>query len=199
MKSVVSIYPRPIDESKPGLIPGVFQMPAGSFENPQVLHVQHSTCPVYAFDGKSIPTTIVSDEIANSIVNDFIAASVAVTEDAQPGLFTIDGHLTIEEIKKKYADKLKEINERQNRWFASLVALADDDWSKTRQHRQISDLQRDAARALNLEREWLRIQAKIITTCPACAAKVEGTPVVCKACNYILDEARYKTMKFATR
>lgn len=199
MKTVVSIYPRPINESKPGLIPSVFMIPAGSPENPQILHVNHATCPIYAFDGKSIPQTILSEEVAGAIVRDFINGAMARREDAYPGLFYVDGHLTVDEIKKKYADKLKEATEIQTRWLGSLVELADDDWAQNKRHKNISELQRLAAQMLNLNREWLKVTPKSITTCPSCAATLEGTPVVCMRCNFILDEARYKTMKFATR
>jgi hypothetical protein len=199
--TVVSLFPMAIDERKPGIYPGHFTIPAAK-DDIEILHVGNSIYWVNFHDGRpSLQVNTPADEIAASIVNDFVRNifGMNVENSAWPGLFWVEGHPTKDEIKKKYADKIAEAQGNQRRWFENLIRLADDAWvGSNKQHRAIADIQRHACRTLGLTRDWLiEIPSQAaMKTCPNCQENVNSQRVVCK-CGFIFDETKYKAMKFA--
>jgi hypothetical protein len=113
-------------------------------------------------------------------------------------MFWVEGEYTAAQVMKQFADKCKEAMERQKRYFVQLVKIADDDYSKTKQLKSVSDLQRFASNFLNLEREW-NIEAKIdsLERCPACASIIAKGIAICPQCTAILDEKKAAKFQFA--
>ena len=195
--TVVSIVPFNMEEYKPGIYPGFFQIPA-CVDEPQILVVGESIHFIEVDPDRSVPVTNPPYKVAKSIVDDYISSSLQADSTAGPGLFWKVGKYTLEMVKKECKEELEDARRRQTAWFLNLVKLADDDWEKTRQHKFISDLQRFAARALNLDRPWL-IEVSNLTTkrCPACGNNTTESIVVCPTCRCILDKEKYDTLQFA--
>jgi hypothetical protein len=53
----------------------------------------------------------------------------------------------------------------------------------------ITDLERRAARQLNLEKPWL-YDPKPLADCPVCAEKIKHGVAVCRSCGAILDREK---------
>lgn len=138
---------------------------------------------------------------AEAIVNDFINAQleIDVPTRALPGLFWVYNQIGRDQLKKEHGLQLANAVENQTRWFQRLVRRADSDWLAFHQHTAIADVQRLAARFLNLEREWMFATTEIGNErCPACSSILANPmPVVCPTCQCILDEEKYKKLKFA--
>jgi len=206
--TVVSILPFPITETKPGLIVGYYAMPAAKKDDFEILVVYPTHFPLYVDQTRgSVPIPVPSDQLAQSVVDDFINSQMGIKRDAEepayPGLFFVLGKRDKEYIKKEHADALLEARTAQKNWFLRLVHLADDDWQRYRQHKTISDLQRFAARDLGLDRPWLLLvadkpQAPGVKTCPACQMSVHEMAAICPSCRCVLNEKLYKSFQFAS-
>jgi len=201
--TVVSIFPMTIDERKPGIYPGHFKINPAKDGDFELLHVSPSVHWVQFYDGRpALKIATPGSDIATSIVNDFVRNIFGYDfeNDAYPGIFWVEGHVTKDEIKKSHMTPLRDATERQRRWFEHLVKLADDAFvGSNRQHKVIADVQRYACRNLGLTRDWLiEIPEKQVAPklCPNCQEKVNAARVVC-ACGFIFDETKYKAMKFA--
>jgi hypothetical protein len=198
--SVVNLTPFLITENKPGLYPGHFQIPPAEKDKMSILHVQDSVFHVYLdMDRGSMTVPVPALKVAESIVADFKSAKLVTSPgEAEPGIFAVNGHVTQKEVETKYAEELKEQRRVQHNWFSALVHQADDDWSRYKQHRMISDTQRFAAKLLGLDREWnLTTIIENIGKCPACTSVVPASAVVCPACRCILNAEAYKKLTFA--
>lgn len=198
--TVVSILPYPIKESKPSIIPGYFQIPRCKDPGkPSVLPVGESIHWVESpFKGNVPPMKLTHSpkEVARSIVNDLIEGQLGLDSDAMPGLFWVEGHWSSEEIVFKHYNKLEEADNRQTKWFSVLVRIADDDWSKYKQHKFVSDLQRYAARAMGLQREWLTaVIDEINIQCPLCKGFVRPDAIVHSECGFVMKPIEYNQFK----
>lgn len=202
--TVVSIVPFPILETKPGIYPGIFRIPASKNGIPEILVIGDSIYHVEVDENRTITVTSQSESIARSIVNDYVSSNLAFSleDNAFPGIFWIPGVSDLNSILVTYSERLEQARVSQNNWFTKLVQSADDDWEKTRQHKAISNMSRYAARALNLDRPWLINipQAPLVVEsvkCVACDSSVSPVAIVCPNCKCILNMEKYKTLQFA--
>lgn len=186
--TIVSIVPREINEVNPHVNPGRFVIPAAEEGDYNILHVGPAIDMVYASEGRHIERTILGSEIAEDVVNGYTSSQIYSGATSKPGVFAVSGKLSKHEIKEKHQDKLLLARMNQFRWFNNLVKNADDSWSKVRQHGVISDLARDAAKALKVKKEWtIEISHSSDNFCPACAAKLLNADVtICKECRTII-------------
>ena len=156
--TVVSILPYEINDSKPNLYPGNFIIPAGKMMKPGLLAVTKSAFYIpMAFGAASLQAFSSPFEVANSIVNDYVGALYSVSEDARPGLFVENSEFKdSDEAARLLADKIVKYNTSQRNWFMKLVNSADTEYKSHNNANAISDLQKMAARELNLkDRTWL--------------------------------------------
>jgi hypothetical protein len=204
--TVVSIVPFEINEYKPGLNPPSFFFE--KCEDPTepvclIIEPNWFYVPVPDHPQKNFRIEVNSESLADSICRDFLNSQLArdTDSDAEPGIFWVPEAATPSIINGNYREELNHAKARQERWFIALVKMADDDYERTRRHETISDFQRHAARALNLERPWIldstTIKRSATKTCPVCTAQVLAESIVCPTCKAILDEQKYKTFKFA--
>jgi hypothetical protein len=192
--TVISLLPYPLKETKPAIIPGYFQIPAAVGNLPGVLPVGDSIHWLESPFPRQPPIKMTenSRSVAKAIVNDFIEAQLGLDSDSAPGLFYVDGHFTAREVQLKFPTRLEEYTLRQKKWFLTLVRIADDDWAQHHVHKMISDLQRYAAKALGLERDWLGTSLDaIMTPCPMCSGLVNPTAIVHAECGYIMKPAEH--------
>lgn len=200
--TVVSILPYEIYDSKPNLYPGAFTIPAGKTKEPGLLEITKSIFWIpMAFGAPSLPASSSPSEVANSVVNDYVDALLGIGPNCRPGLwvesrvFQNSDHAAIQ-----LKDKLPERINAQRNWFLSLVNMADAEFAKHKQPQSISDLQKMAARELNIQdRPWLLSLDQLqVNNCPACYNPVNMLAAICGHCKYIIDETKYNSMKFVT-
>lgn len=196
MHTVVSILPAGIAEVKPGLVPPLYIMEPSKNGEPEVLHVERARYSVYIGDGRALPQYTESDVVANSIVDDFSSAQLAVTDTAKPGMFVVEGKVEKQDVAKRFPAELKKAKAQQLEWFARLIRMADDEWKKYQSHRSITDYMRMAAEHLNMKRDWL-LTIEDYRNCPACQTKISYLAAICPHCRTIVDADKYKNFKQA--
>lgn len=202
MYTVVSVLPFELKETKP-LTPAYYYIPKSEKNDISILHVGDGSRVIYMGEGKTVVVPVLSETIAHSLVSDYMSAMLGTyseTKDgeivkAQPGLFYVPGMLSKEEVKAIHADKIALARKEQEAWFLFLVKLADDDYSKTGQHRTISDLQRYAAKYLGFgTRPWITTIETKIQNCPFCGSPISSEIVVCPVCHEVVDFEKYAAL-----
>lgn len=198
--TVVSLLPFPIHEEKPGIIPAYYDIERSDGKNPVVLVVDDGTRFLYLdHERGSADIPVFSAVIAKSIVEDFFRAQICFRPqsrpEASPGLFWVEGAHSAEGIKRNFPTELEKARKEQIAWFQELVKIADDDWARYKLHVSVSDRQREAAKFLNLKRDWLfDTRPDEMTRCKFCNSFIPGIAVVCPACRQILDVEKYNTL-----
>lgn len=202
--TIVSIYPRQINENILGVFPGRFEIPAGSKENPGLLVV--GTSSWWKDIGEEQPLLEIpvhSVAIAESIVKDYTKGLLGANpDDAGPGIFYIPGEHKLADIKSNYAHLLDLAEKRQRKWFGNLVKIADTLWSRSNNNPlAISNDARLAAEYLNLkDKPWLQDFRTIEQVpCKACGFMVNPAFPVCGNCKAIVNPEKAKELglKFA--
>lgn len=201
--TVVSLVPFEITEYKPGLIPGTFIVPASDGDTPAILHVRAAKHNVYLdSDRGSLPIRDAADEVANSIVRDFVDGQLGRKDGAQPGIFWVPGSWSTKEVQEKFAHEITQAKIAQKRWFIEICQIADNDWNRYHQHNVISDFQRKAAELLGYKREeheWMspatHNQGNI--RCPNCTTLLHPEVAFCPSCKCIINKEKYQTLEFA--
>jgi hypothetical protein len=196
--TIVSIYPTEIEEKKPTISPGVFIIPAGSYENPSVTIVGPSSWWREIDEEQPLLEIPVSSvQIADSIIKDWANGILGCNmSDAMPGLFYIPGALTIVDIRKSYKHELDAAQVRQRNWYSALIKLADALWARSNGNPlSISDSMRVAAKEMNLTKDWLKDFRMVDTVrCKACGALLNPMFPVCPTCKAINDPAKAKEL-----
>lgn len=199
--TVFSIVPYEIREFRPGLFPGNFLIAACRDEKqPERLVVGASEHIMEVGDKRPIRVVTPSFEVARSIVSDFLNGQLWTNDEAKPGICYVQGDISIKDFLEKTPEKHNEMKANQRHWFVNVCKKTDDDWMKYKHHRVVSNQARLAARFLGLDPEWLRAETVGLQyrKCPACSTANDQNNAVCVSCRCILDEAKYKSLKFAT-
>lgn len=198
--TLVSIIPTMILERKPGMVPGAFTMPPAKENDFELLLIPD--CRYYIYldgDRGSIAAYKPGEEVAESVVRDYIDSKPNVSPEAHPGIGFVPGNYVDqkEKFKKDHSDILKRLDDTQNLWFAELVKVADDEWERHRAHRAISDEQRLAAKRLHLmDRPYLiSIPDSKLVNCKGCYTQISAKAVICPNCRTILDDEAYAKLK----
>jgi hypothetical protein len=202
--TVVSIFPKKLNEIKHTIEPGRFIVESGTFDKPAILVVGPSSWWKEIDDEQpllEIPNS--SIQVADSIVRDYCNGMLACNmADSMPGLFWIPGEFTVLDIQTKHKPLLIKANENQMRYFQALTKLADSLWARTNGNPlTISDDMRMAAKYLNLgSKDWMKdFTMSSKTSCPACGSPRDAAFPVCPNCKAIIDHDKAKTLglKFA--
>src|SRR5580704_8735831 len=130
-------------------------------------------------DKRLMEYRITAREVAEDIARELNGDS---GEGSFHGVFVAAGETPTE---SELADARRRLEEFQRR----LVAAADLEWERTRNPMFITDLERRAARQLNLEKPWL-YDSKPLAECPVCAEKIKHGVAVCRSCGAILDKEK---------
>ena len=192
--TIVSLVPREITCEMPGMVPSYYNIAKSIDKMPEVLVVDDGQYNVYQLEGQSIQVYEPADKVAASFCNMYNSSQLGYGENAQPALFYLDGKFTVEDVLLEHSDKIEQALEQQKNWFLALVLMADDSWARYHQHRDISDLQRDAAEYLNFDREWIRsMEVNDLTACPACGSTLANDLVMkCPMCQTIIKPDEYE-------
>jgi hypothetical protein len=154
----------------------------------------------YGFGAPSLAAHSAPDEVAKSIVNDYVNALLGVNSDCRPGIWVEEQVFRDStDAAKKLINEIAARNVAQQKWFFSLVNLADAEFGKHHQAQSISDLQKLAASQLNLkDRPWmLSLDQLSINNCPMCYNPVNVSAIICGTCRYVLKPDQYHPEKFA--
>jgi hypothetical protein len=198
--TIVSLLPFDLLEEKPHMLPSAYKIPGMKGDKFGIFHVEegiHYIANPLIDEGKpgsSIKQVTLADEMARSIVDDYASAQVCLGENATPGIFWVPGRLTAKQIIDNYPKLLRKYTEFQLNWFRNLCALADADWEKNHNRLAVSDLQRNAARAIGVRKEWVDFQTEETDTCRFCSVPVPKAAVKCPNCKEVLDVKRYEAM-----
>jgi hypothetical protein len=188
--TIISIFPKEIEETKHTIEPGKFYIKPGTYDNPSILVVGSSSWwKDYDPDQPPVEIVVSSIQLAESIIRDYNNSMLGCDmADATPGLFFVLGAKTVAEIKMEYKIKLDEIKNRQDNWFKVLVRLADSLWARTGQNPLVIwEEMRIAARELNFnDKPWLKdFQVAELVRCAACGSMKNPAYPVCPSCKNI--------------
>lgn len=196
--TVISLLPFASEEVKPSLVPPIFHIPACSDMNDPSLTIIGDVKAIEYIPLKgSRFNQLTSIEVAKALVNDKLNSIFGRDPEKNivPGMAAVDGeyYTLTKAFHEKYPGLIDSLKANQIRWYENLVFLADDDWSKFRQHRMINDLQRFAANALGLVREWSVDLARAKNTaCPVCQELISESALKCRHCGEILKPVEYQ-------
>lgn len=199
--TVFSIVPFFIHEFKPGIYPGDFKIaPCMDDRSPERLVVSESQ-HLMTIGGRREPIRIMqaSHQIARSIVEDFLNAQLWAIPGCCPGICWVNGDISVNDFTVKNKDIYDRIKADQKNWFIRLIKETDNDWTKYRNHRVISEHAKFGARALGLKPEWMQSEeiALNFNNCPACNVMNDPKNAICSNCKCVLNESKYKTLAFA--
>ena len=199
--TILSLVPIDIKiERKGAMYPDTWLIPKSDTITPTNFLVEDGWSRTYlGAERGHMRIPILSFELAKSLVSDYIRSCIAVLEGCEPGIFSVEGK--VDDVKK-YDKELSLAKVRQLRWFEELIRMADNDWAKSgHKHNVISNLQRDVARLLGLDKEWLFVTKDDTPAgsirCPSCKSIVDKDAIVCMNCKLILNPTEYKKLSFA--
>lgn len=198
--TVISIYPKEVDETKPTIQPGRFILKAGTYEKPAVLIVGPSSWWREIDEEQPLLEIPVSSiQIADSIVRDYCNGILGSNmTDTMPGMFYLPGSLSPVDIVKNFKPQLDQALQKQRNWYQLLVRMADALWARSNGNPlAIGDDMRMAARELGLHerKDWMKeFQMVELDRCHACGSLVNPTYPVCATCKAIVNPARAKEL-----
>lgn len=195
--TLISIYPKKLDEYKITVFPSRYVLEPGTLAKPSVLVIgPGSWWKDIAESNQLVEVNEPSIELAKSIIDDWAVGLLGFTAEARPGIFCINEELTAADALKKYPDEFKLAELRQKNYYKRLVDFADQIWSKTPNPAAIGDNMRMAARELGLETKGflLNDSAAAMSKCPACGAARDTNYPMCGSCHTIVDPEKFKAL-----
>lgn len=201
--TIVSIFPKEVEEIKHTIEPGRFHINAGTYEKPSVLVVGSSSWwKDIDIDQPMLEIPVSSIQVAESIVKDYCNGMIGCNmADCMPGLFFILGEHNVMEVQMKYKSVLEATKIKQDNWYKILVRLADSLWARANGNPLvISDEMRLAARSLNFnDKPWLKDFTTVeMVKCKACGTLKHPDYPVCPVCKAIDNShPSAKELKFA--
>jgi hypothetical protein len=190
--TVISLVPIDINEEKPGLFPGRYKIPASDMRIPSILHVSHAKHFVYLDESRgSLGVPSPSDQVAKSIVDDWIESQLGIDEDSRPALFWVPDELSKDMVIEKFKVEIAKRLLSQRRWFLNLAMLADNDWTNYHKHNVISAFQRKCADIIGwnpIDHEWMAPMTTMESTpCPFCGNQVPKGFSRCGNCKEVIN------------
>ena len=200
--TVISFVPFDIREEKPGLLPSRFFIPASDMKTPSLLHISTASHYVYLDESRgSLKVPDPSDQVARSIVEDYVESQLGISDDAKPALFWVPDELLAEEIHSEMKVEIVRYLLLQKKWFLNVAMMADRDWQNYHQHNVISSFQRTAAKIIGWTRdghEWMEPQDTMnAIPCPSCGQHWPKSIVVTPCCKVIVNKEKYAELEFA--
>lgn len=197
--TIVSLFPKEINERKPTIEPGVFKIKGAKKGDFEVLTVGTSSWwrditpeePLLELTNSSI-------QVADSIVRDFInGLFMCDMGENVPGLFYVQGELTKSQVIANHKDKLDLYKKRQENWFAELIKAADILWARTNGNPlAISDDMKMAAEYFEMKQKgWMaNIVSYELINCKFCGTLMKPGFAVCSTCHHVVDEKLYSSL-----
>lgn len=201
--TIVSIYPREINEEKITIFPGKFHIPRGSYQAPSVVVVGSSSWWADRdIEQPILEISISAVQIAQSVIVDYCNGLLGCDMGASmPGMFFIPGELELMEVVAKYKLKLAEAKNKQDNWYRVLIRLADSLWARSNGNPLVIwDEMRLAAIEMGEDtKPWIRdtIHSEMVR-CYACGSLKNPEYPVCLTCRVVdPNHPMAKELKFA--
>jgi hypothetical protein len=200
ISTIISIFPKEINETKLTISPSKFHLDAGTFDHPAILIVGSSSWWKMIDDEQPIlEIPCGSTQVAKAVVNDYCNGLVGCNmSSSMPGLFWLPGEFNAVTLRAKHQAALDTAKKKQDKFWNALVRFADTFWARTNGSPLcISDEMRLAARELGLaeQKEWMRDFTMLAkTNCPACGNPVKPGYPVCSNCHAIIDPEQAKKL-----
>lgn len=196
--TIIGLTRREVREEIPGMQIGAYCIPPADGMIPNILVIRDSF--YYKPDGEGNQDRILvgANDIANCVVHMHVTSQLMYRIDRHPALFYIqDKELTVDDVMKDYSKEIKELLDKQRRWFVALVRLADDDWQRLPRHQMISDIQRTACKELGLNRPWLNsVPDEEKNDCPYCGSELlNPLAPICPSCGKVHNPERLKELE----
>lgn len=200
--TIVSVFPKEIDETKTTIFPQRYVIPAAAENDFSILVLNGASYYTPAAMDRMPPTEIQINaaQLAGSICNDYIQAIPLASNDRKPGIFWIPGEYTKITIlkysdgNKTFGQLLEQAREQQKRWFTAVLEEADVLWSRTNGNpRSISDYAKLAAELMGVasQKPWMNnTVAATLDKCPACGELINSQYPVCKHCHAVINKKR---------
>jgi len=196
--TIVSICPLPINEYKPTLQPGRFQLPPGSYEKPSILTIGPSSWwREVNYDEPLLEIPVGSVVMAESVVRDYIQMIEVDMGDCVPGVFFVIGQHDVSSIIKNHKPLLDESKRKQDNWFRKLVKMADSLWARSNGNPlAIDNLMRLAAQSLDLkDKPWMKdFVVSDLSPCPACGTLRKSDFPICGNCNTVINKEQFEKL-----
>jgi hypothetical protein len=175
--TVISFVPFDINEEKPGLYPPRYHIKASDMKEPSLLPIGTANHFVYLDESRgTLRVPDPSDQVARSIVEDYIESQLCVDDDSKPALFWVPEEIDAQRVKETFKVEIVRKLLSQKRWFLNVAKLADNDWSRYHQHNVISEFQRKCADFIgwnHKEHEWMSPMITMkSSSCPFCGVSV---------------------------
>lgn len=194
-KTVASLCPWPVKIERPHFtMRNTFELPAVPKGQPPATtkiddNVQYAKILSTAPEAKY---TILGEEIAADFVKHVAQDGPFMTEDARPAVWICAGD---EPTQEEIAANLQKL-----RAYCGLMVEYADDLDRRRQAGEpnvpkVTLRMKDAARFLDLKREWLTDLVNSATTCWACTLTIPAHAIRCPHCKEIVNQARYDERK----
>lgn len=194
--TIISIYPRLINEIHHTIQPGRFRVEPGTFDRPSVLTVGPSSWwKDIDIDQPLLEIPNSSVQVADAVVKGFCSGLLGSNMgDSMPGIYWVPGEFSSAEVKKTQATLLDKAKAKQVRYYTALIKMADGLWARTNGNPLvISDDMRLAANELQLTqgKEWMKDFTMLTkNNCPACGFMVNLEYPVCSNCHNVLDKIK---------
>jgi len=199
--TVVSLLPFELVETKPGLNPNEYIIPAAPERGvacaviPNDVFYLINPDPLSdAKEVRNIKVPVPAIELAQAIITDYVGSLIGVEVPVKvPGLFAIKGdYRDPKVVSMSFAKQVEAYRNAQIGWFQNLVAIADDTWAKTKSPLGISDMQRSACQWLGFRRDWMNpIPSELLDQCPICKSNINPGALKCIACGHVINKAEY--------
>ena len=202
--TIVSVFPKEIDEIKPTIFPRRFIIPAAADKEFSLLVLEGASVFRASTIDRMPPTEIPINalELARSIVDDYLNSTWLSSRGARcPGIFYIPGEYNNKTIFKyihsdgRTFDKmLIDYREIQKKWFVEVMNAADEFWARTNGNpRSIPEDARVAATILGLEntKPWMsNVVQSELDNCPSCGEMINTLYPVCRYCHAVIDKKK---------
>jgi len=205
--TVVSVFPKEIDEVKPTIFPRRFVIPAAAKDDFSLLTLEGASYYRPSTTGQApmeIPINAMA--LAVSVVNDYLNATWLVSRNARcPGVFAIAGEYNKTNIMnykapdgRSFAELLEFYRGIQKLWFIQVMEAADAFWASTSGNpRSIPEDARIAATLMGLEKTkpWMaNVVASQLENCKSCGEMINVTYPVCRYCHAVIDPVKAKEL-----
>ena len=158
---------------------------------------------------------VIALDLVKGIVNSYKMSATFIEPNALPGIFAVSGkpdgitpgnhnytivlnngnESVIDKFIGQFTAEYNKIKTQQDNWFKRLVQVADKSFAKNSNYAEISDLQRYAAKRMNIERPWNKeIKPEDFKKCPFCQSFVDPAAIVCIHCQNIVNQEEYKKL-----
>lgn len=196
--TLVSIFPRKISAFNATIFPGEWHIPAGSVDKPGIITIGPSSWWKEMEEGMpDLEVPVSSLAVAHSIVRDYIIGLyVADMENASPGVFYIQGELSLIEVLKR-KDLLERAVAKQRRWYEELISAAGALWVQTQGNpKSVNEDMKLAAKELGKnDLPWMQAAVDMtMQNCPACGSIRNPNYPVCPNCKVVIDKDKAKAL-----